>query len=64
MDSDKPDGKPRASPTTAPTGAAAGVPGRDAPPRFGPGTVLAGRYRVERFIARGGMGRAAHHQAT
>ncbi len=47
---------PRASPTTAPTGAAGTAPGRDAPPRFAPGTLLAGRYLIERFIARGGMG--------
>ena len=47
---------PRASPTTAPTGAAGAAPGRDLPPRFTPGSVLAQRYRIERFIARGGMG--------
>jgi Tol biopolymer transport system component len=29
---------------------------RDEPPRFAPSTVLAGRFRIVRFIARGGMG--------
>jgi len=50
--------RPRQRP--APTGAGAATTGGEAPRKlgttFGPGELVAGRYRVDRFIAKGGMG--------
>lgn len=46
--------RPQAEPTTTPI-ARSVAPGR-AMPSFAPGTLVAQRYRVVRFIARGGMG--------
>lgn len=43
-------------PQTQPLGRPAGEPRGTAPPGFSPGQVLAGRFRIQRFIARGGMG--------
>lgn len=36
------------------------LPSADTPPAIAPGDVLSNRYRVDRFLARGGMGDVYH----
>jgi tetratricopeptide (TPR) repeat protein/tRNA A-37 threonylcarbamoyl transferase component Bud32/TolB-like protein len=48
--------QPRASEPTSPIARSVAPGRRDAVPSFAPGALLAQRYRVVRFIARGGMG--------
>ncbi|MCB9377696.1 MAG: protein kinase [Holophagales bacterium] len=49
-----PSGSTRRLPSV--TGSLGGLGGASAPPIFETGAVLAGRYRIVRFLARGGMG--------
>jgi hypothetical protein len=47
----------RPGPTPQPAATEAG------PPSFGPGTLLAGRFCIVRFVARGGMGEVYEAEA-